>query len=486
MRTKKIMLVSAGILLLAVGVGLVLLHIYWPFSEPTVRSELSDAASAQVTFSKFHIQYFPPGCVAEGVTFTESGAAGPLITIRRLSISSNVFGLLHHHVSLIRAEGARIFWQHSSRTSTTPQIVIDRLVADDAVVEVPRDSENGPLRFVFHQFSIDNLHGSTPASFSAVLENPLPKGLLRISGKYGPWNKPEPMKTPVDGTYTLENADLGVFPAIAGFLSSTGRFKGPFEAIAVDGRTQTPDLQVTQTHHGLPLQTDFSATVKGSSGEVFLRSVKAQFGRDNLDIHGSIAKDANGARVANLDLECEKGRIEDTFYPFIRAPKSALSGDVKFHMQVVIPPGKEAFEKKITLQSTFVIENAKFTKPETQLTLAKIAERPEQKEPDVDDPARFAGQVLLKNGVSRFSALKVQDQGAAAEFHGTYNLITERVEMHGHLKTETSLTKTTSGIKSVFAKIIEPFYKKQPHETVVPVKIGGTYRHPQFALDILN
>ena len=219
---------------------------------------------------------------------------------------------------------------------------------------------------------------------------------------------------------------------------------------------------------------------------MFLRDVKAQFGRDSLDIHGSVAKDADGARVANLDLHCDHGRIEDTFYPFIQSPKSALAGAVKFQMQVLIPPGKEEFEKKITLQSTFTIEDARFTRPQTQLQLAKIAERPEQKEPDVDDPARFAGQVLLKNGVARFTALRVQDQGAAAEFHGTFNLLTERVEMHGHLKTETSLAKTTSGIKSVFAKIIEPFYKKQPHQTVVPVKIGGTYRHPQFGLDILN
>jgi hypothetical protein len=60
----------------------------------------------------------------------------------------------------------------------------------------------------------------------------------------------------------------------------------------------------------------------------------------------------------------------------------------------------------------------------------------------------------------------------------------ERVAMHGNLKTAASLAKTTSGISAVFAKVLEPFFKKKPHETVVPVKIGGTYSHPSFGLDI--
>jgi hypothetical protein len=56
--------------------------------------------------------------------------------------------------------------------------------------------------------------------------------------------------------------------------------------------------------------------------------------------------------------------------------------------------------------------------------------------------------------------------------------------LHGKLKTATSLAKTTHGIKAVFAKAIEPFFKNKPHEILVPVRIGGTYTHPSFGLDI--
>ena len=78
----------------------------------------------------------------------------------------------------------------------------------------------------------------------------------------------------------------------------------------------------------------------------------------------------------------------------------------------------------------------------------------------------------------------MHDQSAEAKLHGTFGLLDERVNLHGELKTATSLTKTTHGIKAVFAKVLEPFFKKRPHVTVVPVKIGGTYKDPRFGLDL--
>jgi hypothetical protein len=138
----------------------------------------------------------------------------------------------------------------------------------------------------------------------------------------------------------------------------------------------------------------------------------------------------------------------------------------------------------VELQSEFQIQNARFTHSNTQEKLNKIAEDPGQKHPN-ETVADFRGTVTLSQGVAHFSYLSVQDQGAAANFHGSYNLIDERVNMHGQLKTATSLTKTThGGISAVFAKVLEPFFKKRPHETVVPVKIGGTYEHPSFGLNM--
>ena len=489
-RIGKGVAVSVVVVVVIIVAAVITLHHFWPFTETAVKRDLEDAASASVSFSSFDDKYFPPGCVIQGLVFRRNASGPPLITVRRLTIRSNVFGLLRHHVSLIRAEGAQVNWQKRKRESRSDRAsrptVVDRLIADDAVLQIPRKAPNAALRFIFHQFEVRNLRGQGQSNFAAIIDNPLPHGMLSISGHFGPWNSSSPETTALEGDYSLERADMSVFHSVAGLVSSTGKFSGTVDNLGVQGETSTPELTVTKTHHGLPLKTDFVGRVNAATGDVFLPKVKARFGKDELDVHGTIGRDQSGQRVANLEIECDQGRIEDTFYPFIHSPKAALTGDVRFRMQVTIPPGDEKFDKKIELSSTFDIEGARFTHQKTQFELSKMAETPQQSQPDLLAPASLRGQVTVANGIADFSELRVEDQGAAADFHGTFGLLDERVNLHGDLKTAASLTKATHGMKAVFAKVIEPFFKKRPHETVVPVKIGGTYGHPQFGLDIGN
>jgi hypothetical protein len=261
-----------------------------------------------------------------------------------------------------------------------------------------------------------------------------------------------------------------------------GTFQGNLKQINVEGSTHSTKFVVAKTLHCLPLDTDFKAAVDASNGDVIVREIKARFGKDEITGKASIARRNNGKRSAIVDLTCKRGRIEDTFYPFIHSPKSPLTGDVAFEMHVIIPSGRELFLRKIELTSTFTIQNAQFTKPETQTRLSKISAPPNQQASHA--PADFDGNVTLSRGVAKFSNLSVHDEGAAAFFRGDYDVLNQKVNLHGQLKTAASLTKTTKGIKAIFAKVIEPFFKKRPHETVVPVHIGGTYSHPNLGLDI--
>jgi hypothetical protein len=251
----------------------------------------------------------------------------------------------------------------------------------------------------------------------------------------------------------------------------------------VEGSTTTPEFEVTSTHHKLPLQAHFSVAVNAKTGDVLVRNVRAEFGRDEIDAHGTIGRASGGKRAAIIDLTCERGRIEDTFYPFIQSSKSPLTGNVAFQMHVVVPPGHERFLKKIEVQSDFRIDNAKFTNPETETRVSKVSESPDQKNPDDSQRAHLQGRVILRDGIAKFANLTAQDGDASAWFRGDYDLLDEHVNMHGKLTTEASLTKTTSGIKAVFAKALEPLFKKGRHAKVVPVKISGTYHHPSFGLD---
>jgi hypothetical protein len=481
---KRIAALAVVVLLCVAAAGAVLLHHFWPFTESSVRARLGESTAATVRFGSFHEKYFPPGCIMENVVF-ERGNSGPsLISIRRLTISSNLVGLLRHHISLLHAEGMHVTLgrsDFSADISSTQQTIVDTLVADDAVLDVRRKAQ--PLRFVFHKFYLQNLGGSGAIKFAAVFDNPMPAGLIQTSGQFGPWNSAEPAGTPVSGAYTLSNADLGVFDSIGGVLSSDGNFKGTFKQMEVEGSTTTPEFEVAYTHHRLPLQTRFKAAVNATNGETILNSVKANFGRDQIEAHGRIGRQADGRRAAVIELNCDRGRIEDTFYPFIRRSKSPLMGNVAFQMHVVIPSGHERFLKKIEIQSDFRIQDARFSNPQTQSRVSKISERHDQKQPDDSTLADLSGNVSLINGIARFSKLSARDGNATAWLHGNYDLTNEHVDLHGQLTTEASLGKTTSGIKSVFAKALEPLFKKGVHQKVVPVKISGTYHNPSFGLD---
>src|SRR3954463_12560111 len=481
---RRIAGIVAVVLLCVLTAGAVLLHHFWPFTASSMRARLGESAAANVRFASFHEKYFPPGCTLENVVFQRGNAEAPLVSIRRLTISSNIVGLLHHHISLLHAEGMHVTLgrsDFSAKKSSGQQTIVDTFIADDAVLDVHRKGQ--PMRFAFHKFQLRNLGGHGATKFAAVFDNPMPAGLIQTSGQFGPWNSSEPAGTPVSGTYKLLNADLGVFHSIGGIVSSDGNFGGTFKQMEVEGSTTTPEFEVAYTKHRLPLRTRFKAVVNAVNGEVILRTVKASFGRDQIDAHGRIGQQADGKHAAVIELNCDRGRIEDTFYPFIKSSKSPLVGNVAFQMHVVIPSGHERFVKKIEMQSNFRIHDARFTSPQTQSRISKISERPDQKQPNDNTLADLNGNVQLLHGIAQFSKLSARDGDASAWFRGNYNLTNQQVNMHGQLTTEASLGKTTSGIKSVFAKALEPLFKKSKHQKVVPVKISGTYRHPSFGLD---
>ena len=73
--------------------------------------------------------------------------------------------------------------------------------------------------------------------------------------------------------------------------------------------------------------------------------------------------------------------------------------------------------------------------------------------------------------------------GASAKLNGTYKLITHQVDLSGYMHLESELSKTTTGVKSVLLKVMEPFMKKGHHnESVIAIKIGGTYENPTYAV----
>jgi hypothetical protein len=70
--------------------------------------------------------------------------------------------------------------------------------------------------------------------------------------------------------------------------------------------------------------------------------------------------------------------------------------------------------------------------------------------------------------------------------HGTYNLISHKIDLHGQLKVDTKISNTTSGTKAILLKMMDPLFKKRRKGEVLPVRISGTYEHPAFGLDLYD
>jgi hypothetical protein len=502
-RRRKVIVGIASGLLVAFAVGVIVLIWHWPFSKRSVLKDLQTASLSSVTAQSYRGTYFPrPGCVLENVSF-EHGPPGtpPLITIKRLRIEGTFIGLFTEHVRHIQAEGLQVRIPPRGSNESFGQLkrskfVIDDLIADGAVLEIlRRESGREPLRFSFKKFSLSNVGASGPASFNARFTNPEPPGEITAKGNFGPWSAENIGKTPVSGDYLFQHADLGIFGGIAGLLSSSGKFAGELEHIAVQGVTEVPDFKVTASSHQQPVKAEFHAVVNGTNGDTFVQRVEARFRDSTVSAEGRVAGgEGKPGKIASFDLAVNNGRIQDFLLLFVRSPRAPMSGSVSFRAHAAIPSEKQEFVKKVELQGDFGIEDSTFAKPETQREVDRLSagamsgEKSGQKEDHPDDPEMIVsdvkGHVVLKDGVATFSKLSFSVPGALGQVAGTYSLLTQKINFRGTLKTLSQPSKSTQGIKSVMMKFLDPFFKKKDSDYLVPVKITGTYGHPAFALDL--
>ncbi|HKU22914.1 MAG TPA: AsmA-like C-terminal region-containing protein [Terriglobales bacterium] len=490
---KKWLIISLIVLAVIAAVAAVLLAINWPFTRKRVTQRLQEATASTVRMGSFKAEYFPhPGCVAEQVTFQKAGTSQPLMTVRSLSIRGSFFGLFTGHVSIVQAEGTHIALP---ALGTGPSLggtnhsgtIIDQLVADGAVLDIlPKNAGAQPTRFLLRRFELRGLGGDRALSFQTVFENPKPPGEVSASGSFGPWKSGSAASTPVSGRYAFRHADLSVFRGIAGMLSSDGTFRGTFHDLQVQGTTDTPDFEAAHSGHKFRLSGQFRALVDATNADVTLENAAALLGHTTIAAQGRIARTQGGqGKTASLDFAVRDGRIDDILLLFVKDPRSPLMGITSFRAHVTIPPGRQAFVRKVQLQGEFGIGGAKFTNPKTEKSLTDLSLRARgQKDKVEQDPARVLsglnGQVALKNGVATFSNLSFTVPGARAKIHGTYNLVNERINLHGLLRMDSSLSNATSGIKSFLLKALGPFLKSNHRGEVLPVGITGTYAHPSY------
>jgi hypothetical protein len=492
-------------MVMAATVGIVLAS-KWPFTQQAVTKALQDRFARTVQIRSFRKTYFPPGCVAEGVSFQHRKRKDlpPLITVQTLIIRGSYNGLLRIHPRLdeVEIKGLHVLIPPPGpsgepsgvmplTTSTTgASITIGKIKTDGALLEfMPRRPGQEPFKLQVHRLTLDEVGEGGVIPYHAALLNTEPPGEIQSDGKVGPWNENDPGSTPVTGSYTYEHANLAAFQGISGTLSSQGKFSGTIGRIDTSGEIDVPDFRVSGSSHTVHFDSDFQAVVDGTNGDTFLTKVDAHFQRTTVTTKGSVAGHAGQhGKTVRLEMAVNTGRIEDLLFLFTEEKRPSMTGSINLRATVKVPPGPAGFLRKLDLAGSCGIGGERFTNPKVQQPVNALTQSAagEDKKQQAEDPetvlSQLGGQVSVKNGVATLSNVSFSAPGTRAQIQGTYSLLDRKVDLHGTLYTNGKLDDTTSGFKALVLKAVGPLLKKKS-VTVVPFAITGTSSHPSFALD---
>jgi AsmA-like C-terminal region len=500
---SKTLLVVISLVVIAVVVLIVTgIHLSNPYLRRKVVEMLGQKFHADVELKDFHV-YLLPGVRIEGsgLALRHEGRTDvpPLISIHEFSAQAGILGLpwkpwkvdqvtLKGLVIQIPPKGDREN-QNWPKARNIP-VLIGEIVSDDAELRLlPKSADKDPHVFAIHHLVMHSVGLDRPASFTAQLTNAVPPGEIETRGSFGPWSPDDPGQTPLAAEYTFDKADLGYFKGISGTLSSRGKFGGVLEKIEVEGKTSTPDFTVTLGGHPLDLETDFSATVDGTNGDTLLHPVTAHLLNTVIIAQGGVVKsqdkDKKGKEIT-LDVTVDKGRIEDLLRLAVKADKPPLTGAINFQTKFDLPAGPGDLSDRLNLNGRFDVGEAQFTSPEVTAKIESLS-RKAQGQPENKDAgssvSELKGNFVLDNGVISFRGLTFTVTGAQVALNGKYGLDKEDLDFHGKLRMQAKLSQTTTGVKSLVLKAVDPFFRKDG-QTEIPIKITGQRDHPSFGLDL--
>ena len=496
----------SGIVAIAIIAAVILLVRFFPFSKANVIASLQDTFPGTYVFDNFQIVYFPhPGCKAEGVKFQSNSSDPDLpwhVTVQKLTIRGSYFDLLFrpHYVSRILLVGLRLQAPPPGKIGNplsgqmNSHTTIGEVNADNAALEFPRSDSLRTLTFDIHELRLETVSVKDKMSYQVDMQNAEPPGEIKSTGSIGPFLQGKADRTPVSGTYTFDRGDLSVFQGISGLVSSKGGFSGPLGNVSVEGATDIPDFEVMQSGHADLLRSHFIASVDALNGDVTLNRVDATYGKTAIAVSGIVAKKEGWPRkFTSLDFTVRDGRIQDMLRLFVSGNRPPMSGAMSYQAHVTVPPNGKPFLKEVTLVGDFEIGNGRFERPGTQADVDRLSENAEgakkadqkenEEQPAGDVSSQTRGHVELRNGTAAFTEFSFTVPGAAAQLKGNYNLLTEKIDFHGTVRTDANFSQETSGVKSIFAKVLDPLFKRK-HGSVIPVLMDGTFHHPHFGVDL--
>ena len=470
-----------------------------------VVAELSKRFDSDVTLQNLHVELGPRMQVTgEGLSLRYHGRGDvpPIIQIGRFSFNLGVLGIIHvpRHVKGAYVEDMTITIppaRHDKPPGDTgnalpaPRIIFHEVVCNDTkLVILPKKAGKEPLDFDIHDLVLLNVGDRNPFDFHGTLTNAKPKGEIATHGTFGPWYAAEPAFTAVSGNYSFTDADLDPLAGIGGTLSSKGEYKGRLNSIEVEGETDTPNFSLDPVGRGVPLHTEFSATVDGTDGDTYLHPVRATLINSLIIANGSVTHTTGkpGHLIA-LDIYAPNSRLQDILRLATKSKEPVMTGSVNLKAKMVLPPGKEKVIQRIRLDGDFGVNDAEFASVEVRDKLESLSRHGLGKPKDEEAGSAVTdllGHFRLDNDVATFRKLHFSVPGAEVRLAGSYKLADEGLDFAGELRMRAKLSQTVTGKKSFFLKLADPFFKKDGAGSVVPITITGTREDPKFALALFG
>ena len=372
------------------------------------------------------------------------------------------------------------------------EILVDELMIDNATLILGTSHPGrAPLVFDISKLHMNSVGVNQSMQFHAILINPKPVGNIDSSGYFGPYNTETPGDSPVSGIYSFTDADLGTLKGIAGILSSTGKYQGTLNNIAVDGETDTPDFRLDIAGHPVPLHTRFHAIVDGTNGDTRLQPVDATLLHSRILAVGEIvrAPDVPGHNI-NLDVTVAPGRIEDMLKLGVKTQPPIMTGALTMHTKLHLPPGKESVIEKLHLEGNFKITGAHFTNDKVQAKVDQLSLYGQGRPREVKEGARpnvasdMQGNFALGGSKITIDGLKYTVPGAQVAMNGVYTLDGEQFDFHGVARLDAKVSEMVTGWKSIALRAADSFFSKNGAGTEVPITVTGTRSEPQFGVEV--
>ena len=499
-RVFRSVIIVLGVPFLLAAILVIYFWRFPPLNREWVVETLEKHYQCDVELKSFSASFFPAASIAgEGLVLKRSDRANlpPLASIRKFSVSADWLGLLRQprHFRQVRLEGLvmvippRQSQAQAKKERQVSPFVLDEVFADGAMLSIlPANLNKPPHVFEIHKLRMQSAGLGQPMSFQVTLTNPTPVGQIQSSGRFGPWSTDEPSLTPVSGNFTLYHAELSTIRGLGGTLSSHGSYEGVLSQIQVQGETDTPDFDLGISGNKLRLKTQFSAVVDGVDGDTHLQPVSAQLLGSTIVARGGVTQVAGrNGRIILLDVNAKPARLEDLLHLAVKSTTPSIIGAASIQAKFDLHPGEEEVAKRLKLDGSFSVQSAHFTNPEVEAKITSLSRRGQGKPRDDDlQNARFdmQGHFVLANSQVTFSSLSFSVPGAAVQLQGRFGLLSQALDFHGTLRLQAKVSQTTTGIKSLLLKPVDPFFEGKGAGTVLPIKITGTRGEPSFQLEI--